>query len=124
MTLEMNKFFLHTSRTFSNILPRWGPFCPDSSSFCPLSKSGQEKGCFWVGLGVFLVCTYPRKGFVTAGILGKMRPHLGKMRPLWANCTKRGQKCSRIGQKKFNHFNQAIESKLSSQVTRSVTSPL
>ena len=43
-----------------------GPFCPDSSSFCPLSESDQEKGCFGVGLGVFLVLAYPRKGFVTA----------------------------------------------------------
>ena len=64
-----------------------------------------------MGLGVFLVHTYLRKGFVTAeertgvggGILGKMRPHLGTIRPIWANCTKSGQTCSRIGQKKFNH---------------------
>ena len=54
------------------------------SSFCPLSSSGQEKGCFGVGLGVF------------GGILGKMRP-------IWAICMKSGQKCSRIGKTKFNH---------------------
>ena len=29
----------------------------DGSSFCPLSSSGQEKGCFGVGLGVFCACT-------------------------------------------------------------------
>ena len=46
---------------FSNILPRWGQNCPDSSSFCPLSKSGKEKVCFGVGLGVFCVRGgYPR----------------------------------------------------------------
>ena len=49
---------------FSNILPGWGQNCPDSSSFCPLSSSGQEKGCFGVGLGLFCVCTYPLKGCV------------------------------------------------------------
>ena len=35
------------------------------SSFCPLSSSGQEKGCFGVELGVFCVCTYLQKGCVT-----------------------------------------------------------
>ena len=32
------------------------------SSFCPLSSSGQEKGCFGVELGVFCVCTYLQMG--------------------------------------------------------------
>ena len=96
----------------SIFLPSWGPGCQDGSSFCPLSGSGQEKGCFGVGLGVFCVRTYPRKGCVTAeqrtrignGILGKMRLHLGKMRlhlckmrPIWAIWTKSGQKCCKIG---------------------------
>ena len=49
---------------FSNFLPSVGPNCPDYSSFCPLSSSGQEKGCFGVGLVVFCICTYPQKGFV------------------------------------------------------------
>ena len=49
-----------------NILHSWGPNCPDCSSFCPLSSSGQEKGCFGVGLGVFCVCTYSLKECVTA----------------------------------------------------------
>ena len=48
---------------FLNILPNWGPGCPDSSSFRPLLSSGQEKGCFGVGLGVFFVHTNPRKGW-------------------------------------------------------------
>ena len=45
-----NVFFplLETVAHFSNILPSWGPFCLDSSSFCPFSSSGQEKGCFGV----------------------------------------------------------------------------
>ena len=54
---SMNNFFLPTL----NILPSWGPVCPDSSSFCTLSSSGQEKGCFGVGLGplgVFCTCAY------------------------------------------------------------------
>ena len=63
---DMNNFFLPISRKknshFSNILPSWGPNCPDYSSFCPLSSSGQKKGSFGVGLGVFCVCTYLQKG--------------------------------------------------------------
>ena len=42
---------------FSNILPRWGPSCPECSSFCTLSSSVQEKGCFGMGFGGVL-CTY------------------------------------------------------------------
>ena len=63
---------------------------------------GQEKGCIWVGLGMFCLCTYLRKSFVTAEqrsgfcILGKMRPG-----PIWTICTKSEQKCSSIGNKKF-----------------------
>ena len=34
--------------------PSWGPGCPDGSSFCPLSSSDQEKGCFGVRLEVFV----------------------------------------------------------------------
>ena len=83
----------------------WGPNCPDGRSFCPLSSSGQKKGCFGVVFGVFCVRTYPRKECVTAeertgvggGIVGKMRPYLGKARPIWAICTKSWQTCSRIG---------------------------
>ena len=128
----MNKFFLPTSRT---VLPIFQTFCPDgvyfaqtAVHFAHFQNQAKKRGVLGWGCGLFLVCTYPRKGFVTAewrtgvggGILGKkcrkMRPHLGKMRYIWANCTKSGQKCSRIGQKKFNHFNQAMEYKLSSQV--------
>ena len=45
-----------------------GPNCPDCSSFCLLSDSGQGKGChcIGVGLGVFCVSTYPRKGCARA----------------------------------------------------------
>ena len=42
-----------------SILPSWGPGCPDGNSFCPLSSSGQEKGCFGVCLGVCCVRIYP-----------------------------------------------------------------
>ena len=48
---RMNIFFAH----FSNILPSWGPFCPDGRSLCPLSSSGQEKRCF--GARLFCACT-------------------------------------------------------------------
>ena len=68
--LKMNNFVLLTSGkvlpTLEHILPSWGPFCPDVSSFCPLSMSGQKKGYFGVGLGMFCVRTYPRKGFASA----------------------------------------------------------
>ena len=50
-------FFFHFSKNFahfSNSLPRWGPVCPDSSSFCLLSSSEQEKGCFGVGLCAYI----------------------------------------------------------------------
>ena len=68
-----------------SILPRWGPFCPDSSSFCPLSKSGQEKGCFGVGLGVFLVCAYQRKAIVTLSKeQGLVVVFWAKLDPIWA----------------------------------------
>ena len=67
--LIMNNFFLPTSRkvlsTFQKIC-QLGPGCPDGSSFCPLSSSGQENKCFGVGFGVFCVGTYPRQGCVTA----------------------------------------------------------
>ena len=62
----INNIFLPTSRNLLSIflLPNWalllGPGCPDSSSFCPLSSSGQENGCFGVVLatvGVAL-CKY------------------------------------------------------------------
>ena len=114
----MNKKQLRTSRT---VLPTFQTFCPDGVHFAQtvvhfshFQNQAKKRGVFgwgWVGLGVFLVHTYLRKGFVTAeertgvggGILGKMRPHLGTIRPIWANCTKSGQTCSRIGQKKFNH---------------------
>ena len=36
---------------------RW-PGCPDSSSFCPLSSTGQENWCFWVVLGLLCVSTH------------------------------------------------------------------
>ena len=112
--VQQINFFAHFWKSFahfSNILPSWGPNCPDCSSFCPLSISGQEKGCFGVSLWVFCVHTYPREGCVTAesrtgvcdGILGKMRLHLGKMRPFWAISRKIGQKCCRIGKEEFNH---------------------
>ena len=71
----------------------------------PIHRSG--KGVFWVGLEVFCLCTYPRKGCKNRGCWwcsGKIRPHLGKTRPIWAVCTKSGQKCPRIGGKKFNHL--------------------
>ena len=97
---------------FSNFLPSVGPNCPDYSSFCPLSSSGQEKGCFGVGLVVFCICTYPQKGFVAqaaesrTGVghswwwySGQVRPHLGKMRLIWAIYMKSGRKCSRNGEK-------------------------
>ena len=42
----LTNFFLPTSwkvcPLFFNILPGWGPDCPDGSSFCPLSNSGQD----------------------------------------------------------------------------------
>ena len=73
----MNNFFLPTSRkglpTFQTFCPdggHWGPFCPGSSSFCPFSKSGQEKGLFGVGLGVVCVCAYPEKVGKSAVKLG------------------------------------------------------
>ena len=55
------KSFVH----FSNSLPSLGPGCPDGSSFCRISSSGQEKGCFGMGFGVFCVCTYPQKGLLS-----------------------------------------------------------
>ena len=30
---------------FSDVLPSWGPDCPDDSSFCPLSSSGLDGRC-------------------------------------------------------------------------------
>ena len=50
----MNKNFLLNSRKVSNILPTWGPNCPDGSSFCPLSSSGQERGVLGWVLGCFV----------------------------------------------------------------------
>ena len=63
---DTNNFFLPTSRKVLPILPSWGLNFSDGSSFCPRSSSGQEKGCFGVGLAVFCVHTYPSKGCVTA----------------------------------------------------------
>ena len=62
-------FFAHFYKSFVlflNILPSWGPGCPDCSSFHPVSSSGQEKGCFGLGLGVFCVLTYLRNGCAMA----------------------------------------------------------
>ena len=90
-------------------------FCPLFKHFCPVDFAhfqvqARKRSVLGWGCGVFCVCTFPRKGFVTAlaeqglvvvtGVLGKLRPHQGKMRPIWAICMKSGQKCSRIGQKK------------------------
>ena len=52
---HFQKSFAH----FSNILPSWGPKCPDGSSFCPLS--GQEQGCFRVGLWLFVYVHIPKR---------------------------------------------------------------
>ena len=41
--------------TLFNHFAQMGFILPRQSSFCPLSKSGQEKGCFVLGLGVFRV---------------------------------------------------------------------
>ena len=51
-----------------HMLQSLGPWPDFKCAFSwPLSISGQEKGWFGVGLGVFCVCTYPKKGCVTAG---------------------------------------------------------
>ena len=63
---KKNAQFYKSFAHFSNILPSGGPNCPDGSSFCPLSSSGQEKGCFGAGMGVFCVRTYLQKGYVTS----------------------------------------------------------
>ena len=58
--MGMNNFFcpfLERFCHFSKFWPSWGPFCQDSSSFCPLSTSGKEKGCFGAGFWGVL-CTY------------------------------------------------------------------
>ena len=47
-----------------SILPR--QHCNTAVHFAYFQKSGQEKGCFGVGLQVFRVRTYPRKGLVMA----------------------------------------------------------
>ena len=41
------------------VLPTLQTFCLDGTSFFQISSSGQEKGCFGVGLGVFCVRKYP-----------------------------------------------------------------
>ena len=54
------------------MLPIFQTFCPDGVYFAQtvvyfaFFKSGQEKGCFGVELGVLCVRTYPQKGCVTA----------------------------------------------------------
>ena len=79
---------------FSNILPSWDPNCPDSCSFCPLSSSGQEKGYFGVGFGVFVYVHIPKRGVqrLGGGILDKMIPQPGKMRPMWSISYEKGAK--------------------------------
>ena len=97
-------FFFATSRfffaTFQTYCPVGVSICPDGSSFYPLSSSGQGKECIRVGLGFFCVCTYPRKGRVTAekrtevggGFLGKMRPCLGKTHKMGKGALQLGKK--------------------------------
>ena len=84
---------------------------PSCSSFCPLSSSGQEKGCFGMGFGVFCVCTYPPKGLSKEQGLGVVL--WAKWDPIWANWDPSGQfesgkKCSRIGGGEFNHRCQEV----------------
>ena len=99
--LGLHTVFLESFAHFSNILPSWGPFCPGSSSFCPLSTSGQEKGCFGVGLGVFCVCTYPQKGFVTGesrtGVARLVVVVWAKWDPNWAKWDPSGQFVRKVG---------------------------
>ena len=47
------KCFVH----LSNIFPSCGPGYPDCSLFCPLSRSGQEKGWIW-GVAWGVLCMY------------------------------------------------------------------
>ena len=61
--------FLPTSRKnfallsdILDILPGWGPFCSDCSSFCPLSSSGQENRCFGRGKRCFVYVHIPERG--------------------------------------------------------------
>ena len=54
---QLLEIFAH----FSNILPSWGPNCPDGTSFCPLSSSGKVKGCFGRGCGCFVYVHIPER---------------------------------------------------------------
>ena len=88
---------------FSNILPSWGPYCPDCSSSCSLSSSGQQKGWFAVGLGVF--CEYihipnldPKRGLWW---LSKEECQVvvfwAKGDPIWAKWDTSGQFVQKVG---------------------------
>ena len=94
----------------SNILPSWGPFCPECSSFCPLSSSGQEKGCFGVGFGAFCVRTYPQKGFV---LLNKEQGLVvifwAKWDLIWAKWEPYGQLVWKVG-KNLQNWRKKIQS--------------
>ena len=63
--LDMN-FFCPLLEKFCPLIKHFAYLGSKGSSFCQLSSSGQEKGSFGVGLGVFCVRIYPRKGCVTA----------------------------------------------------------
>ena len=97
----MNFFFcplLEQFCYFSSILPSCGPFCPDGISFCPLSSSGQENGCFGVRLGVFCVRTYPERGlWRLSKEQGLVVVFWAKWDPIWAKWDPSGQSVQKVG---------------------------
>ena len=113
--LPTSRKVLPTFQIFWNILPSWGPNSPDCSSFCPRSSSGQEKGCFWVGLEMFCVCTYPRKRCVSEQRRGLGVVFWAKWDPIWAKwdpsrqiVQEVGKSALELGKKIPNHRFEAM----------------
>ena len=104
--LLVSIFFAHFQKSFvhcSNILPSWGSGCPDCSSYCPLSSSGQEKGCFGVGLGVLWVHTYPSEYLTTYNIV-TMNNKDNNAKTIFSHC-------NNDKTKKILHCNNAIDAR-------------
>ena len=86
-------------------------FYPDGISFCPLSSSGQEKGCFWAGLTFFFLHVHiPKKGvWLVSKKQGMEVVFWAKWTPSGQNEThlgnlyESGQSALELGEKNFNH---------------------
>ena len=107
---EMNNFFCPLLEKFCQLikyLPKWGPACPDCTSFCPLSSSGQEKGYFGGFWGCFVYihilekCVWmlsKKQGW--GWISGQNEtPIWAKLDPIWPICTKRDKSALEWGKK-------------------------